>query len=198
MSTTLSPPMAMSSLEVPELPILPDDAPKVTVAAGAKAWILAVEDVKLVAVVSVIDPAGAVMLMAPAAVEYVDNALAPNKTLRPADKVMVPDGELTGAVMTISPPVVAEVNTILPAEVMAALTFNVRPAVKVMAPNRELTAALIVTSLPTPVEVIVTVPAPPALTAPLTVTDPALAMTVILPKALVVIPDVVTLPVDAV
>ena len=59
-----------------------------------------------------------------------------------------------------------------------------------IAPNEEMTESLMVTSDPIPVDVMPTVPLPPALMGPVlvTVTDPALATTLILPAAFVVIP----------
>ena len=100
--------------------------------------------------------------------------------------------------MVISPAAVADVSVMFNPEVTAAAIVTVRPAVSVIAPKPELTLELIVTSLLAPVDVKDIVPLLPALTAPLTATDPKEATSVILPKALVVIPAVVKFPVAAV
>ena len=64
-----------------------------------------------------------------------------------------------------------------------------------MAPLEEAIGLLIVKSEPAPVEIIPTVPFVVALTAPLTVTDPAEAVNEINPAAFVVIVPTVKLPV---
>ena len=86
-----NPVMPISSLPVVEAPIFPLDAVNVIPAPAAVTWILAVDAVKFNPEVSMIDPAVAVMLTAPAADELVIKALAPRFTLRPEDRVIVPE-----------------------------------------------------------------------------------------------------------
>ena len=123
-------------------PILPCDAISSIPAPAVKVWISAVVDVNVVPVISTIDPAVDVMLMAlpvTAAVyteEPVISALDTKSTLRPATNVISPDDDITVPLppKIMSPADVCDVRLILAALVMVELTSTLRGAKIVIFP----------------------------------------------------------------
>jgi hypothetical protein len=184
----------MNICKAPGPPIFPALAVKLTPAPTPVTSIFTVA----APAVLLIDPA-AVIPTAPAAASGVISALAPKATFRPAFKVIVPPVEWTVPLMLMSPTLVLAVMPMFPDVVIPAAIVAVLPAVNAIAPDVEFNAALIVSSLLAPVEVKVKVPAPPAVTALLTVNEPAEAIKEMFPEVVVVTPLLtVKLPLAAV
>ena len=159
---------------------------------------LAADAALLAADESLMEPAVDVTLMADADEELVIKALAPKMTCRPDNNVIVPECDVTVEAIVMSPVDVAAVNDTLPPVVIAPFTVNPLPDVSVTVPDPDVIAALVAISLVAPMDITLTVPVLPALIAPLTVINPAEAVTLILPVAFVVIPPILTFPVDIV
>ena len=85
------PVIPISKRPVADAPILPWATNKLMPAPAAVTCMLAVLEFKFADEVSMIEPAVAVILTAPAAEELVMMALAPKFTLRPEDRVIVPE-----------------------------------------------------------------------------------------------------------
>ena len=139
-------------------------------------------------------------IVAPPVILPLINALAPRLTLRPALTVIAPNVEVTVPLIVTSPIEVLDVIPIFPIVVMLmpVASVRLRPELKVIVPDVVLTAALMVKSLPAPFEDKLIVPLVAAVTALLTINDPAMADKEIFPKIFVVMPLVVRFPVAAV
>ena len=107
------------------------------------------------------EPAVAVTLTEDAVVVPVIRALEPKLTLRPLDRVIVPEYDVTLDEIVISPAAVADVIDILPAVVTGELAFIVTllPELRVMVPGYDVTALDIVISPAAVADVIDILPA---------------------------------------